>query len=308
MELMLNMLNGIQGLRTPFFDHFFVGITVLGEEYFAISVLCLILWCVNKRAGYRIGFAYISCWILNFSLKEIFHIPRPFALDKDIVPLRPETATGYSFPSGHTQSTASLSTAVMVNFRRRWLYITGILLIILMAGSRMYLGVHTLMDVTVGALLGIGWIFAANFLFDHMERTGSKAALVVIGAPMIIAMIFIQDNDYYKIAGTFTGLMLGYLLDAAYIRYEVQGSVWQRTVNYLIGMGVLLTLKTLSKEALGISLPVDFLRYFVIGIWITVLAPLLFNRLWRKSRGRIVPAEQVTDISSAGSSPTNVKM
>lgn len=303
MELLLDMLKGIQGLRTPFFDHFFVGITVLGEEYFAISVLCLILWCVNKQAGYRIGFAYISSWILNFSLKEIFHIPRPFALDKDLVPLRPETATGYSFPSGHTQSAASLSTAVMANFRKRWLYIIGVSLIILMACSRMYLGVHTLLDVGVGALLGVGWIFVANILFDHMERTGSKAALLVIGAPMIAAMVFIQDNDYYKIAGTFSGLMLGYLVDAAYIRYEVKGPAWQRTVNYLIGMGVLLTIKTLSKEALGVSLAVDFVRYLIIGIWITVLAPLLFDRMWKRSRARIAPAEHKADVNS-----TDVKM
>ncbi|NLI91252.1 MAG: phosphatase PAP2 family protein [Peptococcaceae bacterium] len=291
MDFMLEMLKGIQAVRNPFFDQLFVGITILGEEYFAIGVVCLILWCVNKKAGYRIGFAYISSWILNFSVKEIFHIPRPFALDKDIIPLRPETATGYSFPSGHTQSTASLSTAVMEGFRKKWLYIIGILLIILMAGSRMYLGVHTLLDVGCGALLGIAWIFAANMIFDYAQRTSRKAALLMIFIPMIVAMVFIQTNDYYKIAGTFTGLLLGYHLDSAYIRYEAKGPAWQRIINYLIGMGVMLAFKSLSKEVLGVSLLVDYFRYFIIGIWITVIAPMLFHKMWTKSGQQLSKGE-----------------
>ena len=257
MDWMLEMLKGIQAVRNPFFDRVFVGITVLGEEYFAIGVLCLILWCVNKKAGYRISFAYISSWFINFSLKEIFHIPRPFELDKEIIPLRPETATGYSFPSGHTQSTASLCTAVMLGFRKKWLYITGIFLIILMAGSRMYLGVHTIADVAVGAFAGIAWIFVANIIFDYVERTGKKAPLLIIGLLMFVGMIFIQTNDYYKIAGTFTGLLLGYFMDCSYIHYEVRGPAWQRIVNFIIGMGVLLAIKSLSKELMGSSLPVE---------------------------------------------------
>ena len=58
-------------------------------------------------------------------IKEIFRVQRPFNLDKSITPIRPETATGYSFPSGHTQSTASLCTAVAVAFRKKWITVAG---------------------------------------------------------------------------------------------------------------------------------------------------------------------------------------
>lgn len=295
MEYMLEMLEKIQLMRNPFFDRLFIGITILGEEYFAIAVICLILWCVNKKAGYRIGFAYTTSWILNSSLKEIVHIPRPFELDKNIIPLRPETATGFSFPSGHTQSIASLSTAVASDFPRKWLYTSGAILILFMAWSRLYLGVHTLMDVTGGALIGIVWIYAANKLFDYVERTGRKSAFLIIGVPMLLGMVFIQTNDYYKIAGTFTGLMLGYILDSVYINYEVRGHGWQRLLNFLMGILILLLIKSFAKKVLGESLPADYLRYFLMGIWITVFAPILFNKLWKKRSDHPAPVTRSID-------------
>lgn len=282
MEYMLEMLKWIQLMRNPFLDRIFIGITVLGEEYFAITILCLIMWCVNKHLGYRVGLAYISSWILNFSLKEIFQIPRPFDLDKGIIPLRPETATGYSFPSGHTQSMASLSTAIMLAFSTKWLKAVCSLLIILMAVSRVYLGVHTLIDVLGGAFLGILWIYVANKIFDYVERTGRKAPFLIIVLPMLAGMVFIPTNDYYKITGTFTGLMLGYLLDSRYIKYQVNGPIRQRLCNYVAGMLILLAIKIFGKEILGISPLADYIRYFLIGIWITVIAPFMFSKMWPK--------------------------
>jgi len=282
MEYLLEMLKWIQSMRNPLLDKVFTSITVLGEEYFAIGVLCLILWCVNKRFGYAIGFAYLTSWIFNFSLKQIFQVPRPFVLDKEIIPIRPETATGFSFPSGHTQSISSLSTAVAAVFRKKWIYVAGILLVILMAASRMYLGVHTLLDVAVGAVAGIVWVFAANAVFNYAEQTNRKALLLVMLIPMVFGMVFIQDNDYYKIAGTFTSFIIGYLLDSRYIHYEAKSLPWQQVIKFILGMAVLIAIKAIVKEVLGVSLVSDYIRYILIGFWITVIAPLLFNKMFGK--------------------------
>jgi membrane-associated phospholipid phosphatase len=278
MERLLQMLEWIQTLRVPALDHVFVWITVLGEEYFAIGVLCLILWCVSKRAGYAIGFAYLTSWILNFSIKEIFHIQRPFALDKNITPIRPETATGYSFPSGHTMSTASLCTAVAAAFRKKWIYAVGTVLVVLMAVSRMYLGVHTLLDVAVGVVVGIAWVFAANLLFGYVERMKRPALLLIMLLPMAVAMIFVQDNDYYKIAGTFTSFLIGYLLDSRFIHYETKSKLLYQVIKFVLGMAVLIGIKQAGKMLLGDSLAADYIRYLIIGLWITVLAPMLYKK------------------------------
>lgn len=280
MEYLLEMLKWIQSMRNPLSDNVFTSITVLGEEYFAIGVLCLILWCVNKKFGYAIGFAYLTSWIINFSLKEVFKVPRPFVLDKDIIPIRPETATGFSFPSGHTQSISSLSTAVAAAFQKKWIYTAAILLVILMATSRMYLGVHTLLDVTVGAVAGIAWVFAANWIFNYTERKNRRALLLVMFIPMAIGMVFIQDSDYYKIAGTFTSFLIGYLLDSRYIHYEAKALTWQQVIKFILGMAVLIAIKAIVKEVLGVSLVSDYIRYLLIGFWITAIAPLLFNKMF----------------------------
>lgn len=280
MEYLLEMLKWIQSIRNPVLDHVFTLITVLGEDYFAIAVLCLILWCVNKKSGYAIGFAYLTSWIFNFSLKEAFKIPRPFVLDKSIIPIRPETATGYSFPSSHTQGISALSTAAATAFRRKWLYAAGIILVILMATSRLYLGVHTLLDVAVGAVAGFAWVYAANLVFSYVERTNRQALLLILFIPMLLGMIFIQSYDYYKIAGTFTSFIIGYLLDSRYLHYEAKSQTRQQIIKFILGMTVLIALKILVKEVLGETLASDYIRYLLIGFWITVAAPLLFNKMF----------------------------
>lgn len=280
MENLLEMLKWIQSIRNPALDHLFTWITVLGEDYFAIAVLCAILWCVNKKSGYLIGFAYLTSWIFNFSIKQVFKVPRPFVLDKSIIPIRPETATGFSFPSGHTQSISSLSTSIATVFQKKWLYAAGTILVILVAMSRLYLGVHTLLDVVVGAVAGFVWVLAANKIFNYAESNNRRALLLIMFIPMLLGMVFIQSNDYYKIAGTFTSFIIGYLLDHMYIHYETKSLPKQQVIKFILGMTVLLAIKAVVKEVLGETLLSDYIRYFLIGFWITVLAPLLFNKLF----------------------------
>lgn len=278
MDFLLEMLKGIQSVRLPFLDAVFTSITILGEDYFAIFVLSLILWCINKKAGYAIGFAYLTSWIVNFSVKEVFKVPRPFTLDKSIIPIRPETATGYSFPSGHTQSIAALSTSVGISFKKKWLYTAGTVITLLVAMSRMYLGVHTLLDVAAGAITGLIWVYIANFVFDLTDNKGRQLLLLLFLIPMAAAMIFIRDNTFYKIAGTFFSFLIGYLIDLYYIKYDTSGSLLQKVLRYIIGLAVLFAIKTLVKKLIGESLAADFVRYFLMGAWITIAAPLLFKR------------------------------
>lgn len=287
MQYLLEMLKQIQMIRNPAMDYMFTSITILGEDYFAISVLCLILWCVNKRSGYAMGFAYLTSWILNFSLKEAFKVPRPFILDKDIIPIRPETATGYSFPSGHTQGITALSTSIATTLRRKWIYAAGIIMVTLMAMSRLYLGVHTLLDVIIGAVAGFVWVGIANLIFGYAEKINRKYLLLILFIPMVLGIIFIQSYDYYKIAGTFTSFILGYLLDSRYIHYDARGHLWQQIIKFFLGMAVLIAIKIIVKKALGETLISDYIRYFIIGFWITVAAPMLFNKMFGAKRFNI---------------------
>ncbi|MFT4186273.1 MAG: phosphatase PAP2 family protein [Micrococcaceae bacterium] len=71
---------------------------------------------------------------------------------------------GYSFPSGHSGGVACFVTVCILIFRKVWVQVAGILLVLVMMWSRTYLGVHYLSDVIVGALLGVASTYLAWYL------------------------------------------------------------------------------------------------------------------------------------------------
>ena len=141
-----------------------------GEETFYILVASIIFWCVNKKFGYKLGFALLTSTIVNNALKDIVNSPRPIGIS-GIRSLRIETATGQSFPSGHTQGSTTFWVSCIIQIKKKWIYIVGILVIILVGFSRMYLGVHYPIDVIGGIVIGIIWIFLSNYIFDYAQRT-----------------------------------------------------------------------------------------------------------------------------------------
>jgi membrane-associated phospholipid phosphatase len=271
----------LQSFHTDFLDRFFVLVTTLGEDTFAMVVVGIILWCLDKRFGYRIGFAFLSSGLVNSSLKNLLRVPRPFTVDPGLRVLRPETATGYSFPSGHTQFAATFWTSFALRVRKAWFSAVAGLCVVLVALSRMYLGVHTLQDVLAGALLGIGWVFAANALFEYEERTGRRWIFLVVAVPALAALPFFPDSDYWKTVGAFVGFLAGYLVESRYIRYEVEGALWKQVVKVVVGMGVVFAIRLVGKAVLPEGLFSDFFRYLLMTVWVTAAAPLVFQRMFR---------------------------
>jgi hypothetical protein len=141
----------------------------------------------------------------------------------------------------------------------------------------MYLGVHTPQDVVVGAILGVGWVFVSNRMFDYAEEKGKKSVFLLFIIPTIIGMFIFRDIDYYKVAGTVISFYVGYLVESKYIKYEVKAELWKQIVKYAVGMGVLLAIKILVKPILPESIFSDFVRYFLMGAWVTVAAPWIYK-------------------------------
>ena len=104
------ILRFLEGVRSPFLDTIFGLLTRLGEETIAIVAICAIYWCINKRVAYRIGIAYFLSGLTVQGMKICFRIDRPWIIDPAMKPAPSaiSQATGYSFPSGHTQSAATL--------------------------------------------------------------------------------------------------------------------------------------------------------------------------------------------------------
>lgn len=279
----MEIIKLVQSFSNPFLDRLFQIITMIGEDYFFIIAITFVFWCINKNFGYKLGFTYLLSMLINGAVKDVLKVPRPIG-QSGIRSLRIETATGYSFPSGHTQGTATFWTLLMIKARKWWVYIIGSACILLVGLSRIYLGVHTPVDVAGGMLIGICWVFVSNKLFDLAERVEKKGIMLILILPVIIGLFFFSSRDYFKVSGIIASFIIGYIIESSYIMYKPQGEIWKQGVKYVTGIAVLLCMKTFIKHLLpdhGIS---DFLRYFIMGMWVTVFAPILFKIIFKQDK------------------------
>ena len=161
----MGFLRLLEGIRLPAFSAFFSVVTYFGDEIAFMLAAFILFWCVDKRTGYYAFLAGLFGTIANQFLKIACRIPRPWVLDPDftIVESARAAATGYSFPSGHTQNAVSTFGAAAVMTKRRWVRRTCIALVVLVPFSRMYLGVHTPLDVGVAFLMAAALLAAVCF-------------------------------------------------------------------------------------------------------------------------------------------------
>ena len=102
-NLEINILKYIQSLRTDVLNNIFELITMFGEEMIVVLLIAILYFAVDKKYAQKFLFVMLASLCFNGIIKNIVRRPRPFTVD-GITCIRKETATGYSFPSGHTQS------------------------------------------------------------------------------------------------------------------------------------------------------------------------------------------------------------
>ena len=125
----MEFLRFLEGIRTPVGDAFFSAVTHMGEETIFILVGLLFFWCIDKKKGYYILFVGFIGMVANQFLKLWFRVPRPWVKDPNftIVESARTEATGYSFPSGHTQTSVGMYGSVARACKNIWVRI-GILI------------------------------------------------------------------------------------------------------------------------------------------------------------------------------------
>lgn len=273
----MELIKLIQSFSNPLLDIFFQLITMVGEDTFFIFVTAIIYWCIDKELGYKLGFVTLTSATVNCGIKYFLKIPRPIG-EPGIRSLRVHTAEGYSFPSGHTQNTTTLWTFFMVQFKRGWLYTAGTIMIFSVGVSRLYLGVHTPADVLGGIIIGVVWVIVWSFIYEASRRRKDSRILIITVALALIGLLAFRDASYYKVVGALTGLLIGYLTESRFIRFDVKASILQQIIKVVFGLMVVYALRLILKSVLPEILISYFFRYLILILWVTIAAPLFFKR------------------------------
>lgn len=290
----IELLNRIRELITPgsFFDKLFEFITFFGEQYILIVVMIIVYFVYSKKTGQRMAFAIFGSLLVNNAVKAIVRRPRPFENpDCEYTPSRIETATGYSFPSGHTQNAAvtytSLSTILK---KKRYWVITGII-IVLIAISRIFLGVHYLTDVIGGAILGIassclGFWLHKKYEYSFQKQTILYLAMATLFLPFIfvfwddVHQDYIKFRDFYISYSFYLGFIAAATAEHQLMDFDCSQPFRIRIIRafgaLIVAGVVMIGLDKLFPEE---NVVFDMIRYFSVSFTTLALYPLIFRKL-----------------------------
>jgi len=297
----MEFLKLLEGVRSPFLDTLVGLITRLGEETIGVVILCAIFWCISKRIGYMIGVAYFLSGLTVQGMKIYFRIPRPWVADASLnpVPSALEASTGYSFPSGHTQSGAAVFGSLGVLLKQKPVKALCFLAVILVAFSRLYLGVHTPLDVIASLVISFLFIFVTMIVIKNDELNKKRELVVAIVmalysvAVVVVAAVLYNNgaieevfiSDCLKAAGAGIGFAVGTYIERVYIRFsEKSKNIVMQIVKFIIGIAGLLAFKEGLKLIIGTGLVVDTIRYFLTILWIVLIFPLIIKRFFEYNK------------------------
>ena len=299
-------------------------ITSMGEELFYLVALPAVYWSIDKRLGRQLGYVFLLSAAINNVAKNLARQPRPFWLDPSV---RLHDAESYGLPSGHAQHATAVYLLLAAWVRRGWVWPLAFGFILLMALSRIYLGVHFIQDVIVGFTLGL--VVLGLFLFwqrafaeRFSRRILGRRLLIMIVIPAALALAYVsvllllgapnmdvpwaefvsaaELTAHEDVVATLAGLLgfgVGMILESSRVRFRADGPIWQRVVRYALGIAVAVGIwslrAVLPADPEWVALPLRFLRYLLLLLWVTYFAPWVFVKL------RLAAADEESEVRIA---------
>ncbi|MBQ3041494.1 MAG: phosphatase PAP2 family protein [Clostridia bacterium] len=317
----MEFLELLSGIRTPFFDKVFLLLTELGGEMAFIAIAVITFWCFSKKDGYLLLSIGFFGTIVNQFLKISFRILRPWDINPNFyaVPEAIPDAGGFSFPSGHTQNAVGTFGTIFTITKKRWLKAISVAICLIVPFSRMYLGVHTPLDVMFSFFFAILVIALVKPIFYRIysKKYGMYIFIAIMGIIALLFLIYLefifdpnvlssdQMHNYisalknaYLIFGALIGVLISYFIESRYVKFEVSGRWYTQVLKAVIGLILLICLLE------GLKLPINAifdentigraLRYALVVIFAVAIYPMSFklftrleNKLERKKQQKI---------------------
>lgn len=281
------VMAAIQSTAGSVMDKLMLFFTFLGEETFAILLLIAVYWCWDKRLGEYLLFSLYTAMSVNGLMKDLICRPRPF-LNEEFSDLRyvkvksllvdtEHLSSSWSFPSGHSQTAGSIYGSLM-NGRRAWAKIAGIVVILLVMVSRVYLGVHYPTDTIVGAVLGLlcAWVCGLLYRRFYQHRILLMGAAVLLSGVMLLIS---PSGDSIKTLAMGVGAVAGMWLEDGLVEFRSANGILGRVLRLVIGFAVIMGIRIGLKALLPDMMWCHALRYGLMGLFGTFVWPWVFTKM-----------------------------
>lgn len=297
----MQVLYWFESIRNPVLDSIMLALTEFGGETAFLVAALICYWCIDKRNGYYLMAVGFVGTVANQFLKIACQIPRPWVRDPNftIVEAAREGAGGYSFPSGHSQTSVGTFGAIALTAEKKWVRYAALFVAVIVPITRMYLGVHTPADVLVGS----GMALALLILFRPLVfGAGGKYIPAMFLCMSALAVAFVAyaelfpfpadidphnlascQKNAYTLLGTMIGMTVVYFYDEKKLHFSTDATAAGQIAKILGGLAVVL----LVKE--GMRAPLDAIfgghligrsvRYLLIVLVAGMLWPMAFPRL-----------------------------
>ena len=307
----MQILKALESIRIPILDKIMQAFTFLGEETVFMVAAILFFWCVDKWKGYYLLSTGFLGTIASQTMKLIWRVPRPWVRDPSFpgVESAQSGATGYSFPSGHTQGAACNFLGIARCTKQSVLRWVGLSVLVLLIGfSRMYLGAHYLSDVVVGLALGVVVVLVLWPLFRKAKQSSAfmYGLLFVMLAITLGYLAFVEFYPFpaevqlmdpitktsnwgnalknaWTLLGSVLGILVSYTADRK-TQFSEKAPLLGQICKLVLGLALLMGIKIGLKAVFAMisdDLYWNAVRYFCMVVFAGAIWPLSF-KLWAK--------------------------
>ncbi len=245
--------------------------TFLGREEFFLLVMPALYWCLDARLGIRMGILLMISNAFGLILKLAFHSPRPYWISSEVTAYTHESTFGV--PSGHAMNAATFWGLLATAINRFWGWVLMLIVIFLIGFSRLFLGVHYLLDVVAGWTLGffllwlflrletpvVSWLRRQKLSYQYLAVFAASLIFILIAwlvkfslrdwqTPMIwvenalaafpeeVPINPLSFEGLMTVTGVMFGMSSGVIWLAGKGGFDTGGIWWQRLLRYPIGL------------------------------------------------------------------------
>lgn len=288
----MNLVEYLQSLASITLSTIATIFEFFGTLPFFVLLFAIFYLVYNKKFAYNYFLTYATGFVIgSLFLKNVIGRARPYSINSN---LKAETfAYSGSLPSAKSVLSATNSSFVYASLHKKTNNIGKVFLIIglvflsaLVGFSQIYFANNYLLDVLIGLILGFGLSVLVLTLLNKVNI--SKKYMLIIAFPLLIILLFVYvlqwfTNNFSNAAvlefiGISTSIILGVFLEEKFIKFnETKNNLFFSSFKILTTIIVLMVYFFLCSILPGILI-FSFLKYFVIGLIVTIILPLCFKK------------------------------